>query len=235
MKTLLLFTFLTVSMLSMTPSKKYAMLCLGDSYTIGESVAENERFPMQTVVLLKKEGYDFDKPIIIAKTGWTTDELMHAIHEWEKNSPNAFDAKGKEPLVTLLIGVNNEFRGQDAEEYRKQFVELLQTAIHYANNKADHVFVLSIPDWGATPFIANDPKHRSAETVGKEIDHFNQISREEALKSRANYIDITPISRKAPSQPDLVAEDGLHPSGKMYGQWSEELAREMRKVLNGGR
>src|SRR5579862_2030873 len=159
MKTLCLSFILAALTLFMTPEKKYMMLCLGDSYTIGESVVENERFPMQTAELLKKAGFDFEKPVIIAKTGWTTDELMHAIRDWEKNSPGAFDSKGKEALVTLLIGVNNEFRGRDAEEYRKEFDELLHTAVHYANNKPDHVFVLSIPDWGATPFIANDPKH----------------------------------------------------------------------------
>jgi lysophospholipase L1-like esterase len=207
---------------AMPQQKKYAMLCLGDSYTIGESVTENERFPNQTIALLNEKGIAIDKPIIIAKTGWTTDELINGIKDWEKQNPNPFSSE-KEVLVTLLIGVNNEFRGMDEAEYRRQFVALLETAIKYAKGNRNHVFVLSIPDWGATPFAANDPRSRPPQQIGQAIDSFNAINKEESLKAKVSYIDITSISRKARSQPELVADDGLHPSGKMYAEWAQLL------------
>ena len=199
------------------------MLCLGDSYTIGESVTEQERFPMQTVELLKKDGINFDKPTIIAKTGWTTDELAAAIKgvNYKAHSDNEF--------VTLLIGVNNQYRDRDAEQYRKEFIELLHTALQYASNKSNHVFVISIPDWGATPFAVND--RRSREEIGKAIDLYNSINKEEALNAHLNYIDITPISRQLKEHPDFVAGDGLHPSGKMYREWAKLLAGKIKEVI----
>ena len=199
------------------------MLCLGDSYTIGESVTEQERFPMQTVELLKKDGINFDKPTIIAKTGWTTDELAAAIKgvNYKAHSDNEF--------VTLLIGVNNQYRDRDAEQYRKEFIELQHTALQYASNKSNHVFVISIPDWGATPFAVND--RRSREEIGKAIDLYNSINKEEALNAHLNYIDITPISRQLKEHPDFVAGDGLHPSGKMYGEWAKLLARKIEEAV----
>jgi lysophospholipase L1-like esterase len=207
----------------MIPEKTYHMLCLGDSYTIGESVTEQERFPMQTVELLKKDGINFDKPTIIAKTGWTTDELAAAIKgvNYKAHSDNEF--------VTLLIGVNNQYRDRDAEQYRKEFIELLHTALEYASNKSNHVFVISIPDWGATPFAAND--RRSREEIGKAIDLYNSINKKEALNAHLNYIDITPISRQLKEHPDFVAGDGLHPSGKMYREWAKLLAGKIKEVI----
>jgi lysophospholipase L1-like esterase len=207
----------------MIPEKTYHMLCLGDSYTIGESVTEQERFPMQTVELLKKDGINFDKPTIIAKTGWTTDELAAAIKgvNYKAHSDNEF--------VTLLIGVNNQYRDRDAEQYRKEFIELLHTALQYASNKSNHVFVISIPDWGATPFAVND--RRSREEIGKAIDLYNSINKEEALNAHLNYIDITPISRQLKEHPDFVAGDGLHPSGKIYGEWAKLLARKIEEAV----
>jgi len=208
----------------MSPNKNHTLLCLGDSYTIGESVAENERFPIQTVELLKHDGIIFDKPIIIAKTGWTTDELAAAIKEANYTAP----AEGA--YVTLLIGVNNQYRNRDAEEYRKQLVELLNTALNYAHGKKEHVFVLSIPDWGMTPFAEKDA--RGKVEIGKAIDLFNSINKEESIKAQVNYIDITPISRQVNTHPDFVAGDGLHPSGKMYAEWAKLLAAEMKKVTD---
>ena len=200
------------------------MLCLGDSYTIGESVAENERFPMQAVELLKKDEITFDKPTIIAKTGWTTDELAAAIKQAN------YTASAGELFVTLLIGVNNQYRDRDAKQYRKEFVELLNTALHFAGGKANHVFVISIPDWGVTPFAAND--RRSREEIGKAIDLYNSINKQEALKAHVNYVDITPISRQVKEHPEFVAGDGLHPSGKMYAEWAKLLAARMKPVIS---
>lgn len=205
------------------PEKNYNMLCLGDSYTIGESVAEHDRFPMQTVELLKKDGINFDKPTIIAKTGWTTDELAAAIKETNYKAPAG------DLYVTLLIGVNNQYRNRDAEQYRKEFTDLLNTALHYAGNKPNHVFILSIPDWGATPFGANDD--RGPEAIGKAIDLYNSINKQEALKAHVNYVDITPVSRQIKDHPDYVAGDGLHPSGKMYGEWAKLLAAKVKAVI----
>jgi lysophospholipase L1-like esterase len=204
--------------------KKKTMLCLGDSYTIGESVSEEERFPNQCVKLLDKEGIHFDKPGIIAKTGWTTDELIHAINE--SKVTGTFDC------VTLLIGVNNQYREYNKETYRTEFKELLATAIKYADGNKDHVFVVSIPDWGVTPFGAGDAKERSPQKIGKEIDEFNAIGKEEALKAKVHFTDINPFSKKAATDPVLIANDNLHPSGKMYAGWADLLSKEMSKVYS---
>lgn len=201
----------------MPKQKKHTLLCLGDSYTIGEAVEESKRFPMQTIDLLKKNKMDFEEPIIIAKTGWTTDELQTAIQE--KNLNQKFD------FVTLLIGVNNQYRGRDVENYRKEFRELLHTSIDYAYGNHQHVYVLSIPDWGVTPFAQNDK--RGEKKIGEEIDLFNAINKEETQKVNANYIDITPVSRHAKNNSALIAEDGLHPSGKMYAAWAKQLSEAM--------
>jgi lysophospholipase L1-like esterase len=223
MKSFILLSLLLITQSNMSPESKYTMLCLGDSYTIGESVPEHDRFPMQAVELLRKEGIDFGKPTIIAKTGWTTDELAAAIKEANYTAP----AEGA--YVTLLIGVNNQYRDRDPGQYRTEFVGLLKTALHYAHGKTNHVFVLSIPDWGQTPFAAND--RRSREEIGKAIDIFNAINKEESLKAHVNYIDITPISRQVKEHPDFVAGDGLHPSGKMYAEWAKLLAAKITSSL----
>jgi lysophospholipase L1-like esterase len=204
--------------------EKLTMLCLGDSYTIGESVSEDERFPDQCVRLLEKHGVRFSKPQIIAKTGWTTDELIHAIHEAKVTG--TFDA------VTLLIGVNNQYREYNKDTYRKEFMELLNTAIKYAGGNADHVFVVSIPDWGGTPFGANDGKQRSQAKIGEEIDEYNAIGKEEALKAKVHFTDINPFSKKAATDASLIANDNLHPSGKMYAGWAEMLSADMLKVYH---
>jgi lysophospholipase L1-like esterase len=207
----------------MSTPLEYSLLCLGDSYTIGESVEEKERFPIQAIDLLAKYGATFKQPVIIAKTGWTTDELSSAIKE--SGLSGTFD------YVTLLIGVNNQYRGRDVEEYRLQFDELLNTALAYTNGRPDHVFVLSIPDWGVTPFVINDAKHRTAEQIGNEVDAFNAVNKQQALKANVHYIDINPFSKEAKFKPELIATDGLHPSGKMYAEWARLLVNAMKDVI----
>ena len=223
---LFLLSLLMINVYSTKPlqmkDSKLTVLCLGDSYTIGESVSEEERFPNQCVRLLDKRHIHFAKPHIIAKTGWTTDELIHAIAEAKVTG--TFDA------VTLLIGVNNQYREYDKEVYRKEFKELLATAIKYADGKSDNVFVVSIPDWGVTPFGAADGKERSPEKIGKEIDEYNAIGKEEALKAKVHFVDINPFSKKAATDGSLIANDNLHPSGKMYAGWANMLEKEMAKV-----
>jgi lysophospholipase L1-like esterase len=186
------------------PGTHARYLALGDSYTIGESVPANERFP---VVLAK--AMKLGEPQIIAKTGWTTDELNAAI--------DAADPKGPFDLVTLLIGVNNQYRGRDAEQYRGEFAGLLKRAIGFAGGDAKKVIVVSIPDWGVTPFAEG----RDRPKIVAEIDHYNAINREETMRAGADYVDITPISRQHDAE--LVAADGLHPSGKQYLQWMKAI------------
>lgn len=208
---------------SMSQDTHPTILCLGDSYTIGESVEERERFPEQTVELLKEQGIVLDKPLTIAHTGWTTDELSAAIAD--------SNLKGKFDFVTLLIGVNNQYRGRDLVNYRLEFAALLRTAIQYAGGKPNQVIVLSIPDWGATPFIAQDGKKRTRDQVTREIDSFNAVNKEEAEHARVHYIDITPISRQALQKEELTASDGLHPSAKMYAAWAKLLAAKIKSLI----
>jgi lysophospholipase L1-like esterase len=187
-------------------------LALGDSYTIGESVPAAERFPMQ---LAKELG--LGEPQIIAKTGWTTDELNAAI--------DAATPQGPFDLVTLLIGVNNQYRGRDAEQYRGEFGALLQRAIGFAGGDAKKVVVVSIPDWGVTAFAEG----RDRAKIARELDQYNAINREEAARAGARYVDITAVSRQADA--GLVAGDGLHPSGEQYRQWVRLIVPEARGAL----
>jgi lysophospholipase L1-like esterase len=197
----------------------YNYLALGDSYTIGESVLPAENFPNQTIQLVKKGGYDFKPPEIIAKTGWTTDELQTAINNHEFHSPYDF--------VTLLIGVNNQYRGRTVENYKPEFENLLNQAIQFAGGKKDHVIVLSIPDWGATPF-ANG---RDRIQIAREIDEYNAANKLISEKYKVSYIDITPGTREAATDPSLLAADGLHPSAKEYSRWAAKLAVVLKSQL----
>ncbi|MBX7109977.1 MAG: SGNH/GDSL hydrolase family protein [Chitinophagales bacterium] len=200
--------------------KEYSLLCLGDSYTIGERVDEADRFPNQTVLQLHSKGIYLENPRIIATTGWTTDELLHAIEQ--------ADIRQNYDFVTLLIGVNNQYRGRSAADYRKEFVDLLQLAIRFAAGNKLHVVVLSIPDWGATPFAEGRDRLKIAE----EIDLFNAINKEESEKYGVHYIDVTAISRKGLNDLSLLTDDGLHPSAKMYAEWATLLTTTIAGVVN---
>ena len=202
---------------STTMTNTMEILSIGDSYTIGESVQESDRWPMQLAAMLRGEKIEVSDPIIIARTGWTTDELSAAI-DAAKIDQKRFD------LVTLLIGVNNQYRGRSSDEYRDQFCALLNRAITFARGEPKHVIVLSIPDWGVTPFA--DGRDRAQ--IEREIDAFNSIARKEAEKAGANFIDITPISREHKTE---LADDGLHPSGAMYKRWAQLTLPVARSVL----
>ncbi len=199
------------------------LLCLGDSYTIGEAVLPEERFSFQTVELLKKQEIFFAEPEIIAQTGWTTDELASAIA--------ASDLQRTFDFVTLLIGVNNQYRQRAIANYKEEFLSLLQTAIAFADNKKERVAVISIPDWGATPFVAQDTHKRSREAIANEIDEFNAAQESICKEAGIHFINITPASRNAKEDRALIAEDGLHPSGKMYGEWAEKVAERVVQVF----
>jgi len=198
--------------------KKY--LALGDSYTIGESVDISKRFPIQLTESLKSEGVELDDPEIIAKTGWTTDELMAGI--------NQVDLGSDYDLVTLLIGVNNQYRGRDIENYTSEFTQLLEQSIEFAGGNKERVIVVSIPDYGVTPFGQEKGRQR----IAKEIDAFNSANKAICKRFGVKWIDVTQISRTAFKNKKLVAEDGLHPSGKMYALWVREILLAALKILN---
>ena len=202
---------------TITPVKTY--LALGDSYTIGQSVAANERFPAQTVSLLKQQGINMTDPVYIAQTGWTTANLESAIAS--QNPPSTFD------VVSLLIGVNDQYQGLDTSGYALRFTQLLEKAIQLAGGKKSNVFVLSIPDYSATPFVAAVNKSK----VSMEIDWFNDINKRITATYNVSYTDITPSTREAVTNAALVANDNLHPSGLEYKKWAEMLAPKMSVVL----
>lgn len=201
---------------TMPSAKTYHYLALGDSYTIGESVPAADNFPHQAVRLLAGDSLIFQSPRIIAKTGWTTDELEAGIQTAYADEPLQSDYD----LVSLLIGVNNQYRGRSRDEYRQQFEQLLKKAIGYAGNRAERVVVLSIPDWGVTPFAEG----RDRRQIENDIDAFNAINRQIAARYDVHYIDITPWTREAAQDVSLLAADGLHPSGKEYKRWAERIA-----------
>lgn len=193
------------------PAAEIRILALGDSYTIGEGVAEADRWPVRLAAMLRGRGKAVAAPKIIARTGWTTDELSAGIDAARPDS--AYD------LVTLLIGVNNQYRDRSENEYRAQFRALLARAVAFAGGRATRVIVVSIPDWGVTPF-ANGRDRRG---IGQVIDRFNAINREETNHAGARYADITPRSRRAADDETLVAADGLHPSASMYAAWLDVI------------
>ncbi|GGH16746.1 SGNH/GDSL hydrolase family protein [Mucilaginibacter phyllosphaerae] len=199
---------------NMPSSNSLTYLALGDSYTIGEAVTQDQSFPYQLAARLTAAGRSVTSPDIIAVTGWTTADLKQGIISRNLQNKNY-------SIVTLLIGVNNQYRGYSKDVYRKEFVELLNTAIGYAGGNIKHVFVISIPDWGVTPFAKNSG--RDAAQVGADIDRFNAINKQETEKLNVNYIDITPASRRAADETGLIADDGLHPSGNMYSLWVNQL------------
>ena len=200
---------------------QYRFLALGDSYTIGEAVGPTERWPVLLAERLRQRNVDIGDPVIIARTGWTTDELSAAIDRAAPQGP--FD------LVTLLIGVNNQYRGRTAKEFRGELARLLERAVKLAGDNPDRVLLISIPDWGVTPFAAG--QQRDSATIAAEIDAFNQVKREEAARLGVQFIDITPISRKAAVDPSLTASDGLHPSARMYRDWTEMILPHAAKAL----
>jgi len=184
-------------------------LALGDSYTIGEGVEAGERWPARLAALLRARGIAVAEPEIVARTGWTTDELDAAI--------DAAAPRGPYGLVSLLIGVNNQYRGGPESIYRTQFTALLRRAIGFAGGDASRVVVLSIPDWGVTPFAEGRDRAR----IASEIGAFNAATREVTAELGARWVDVTPASRQAGADPAMLVADGLHPSGRQYEQWAE--------------
>jgi lysophospholipase L1-like esterase len=192
-------------------------LALGDSYTIGESVVEKDRWSMYLIDLLKNE-FTIEKHDIIARTGWTTEELIQAIAD-SKNT-NQYD------MVSLLIGVNNQYRGQSLEKYRTEFRELLKISAGFAHGDYKKIFVLSIPDYGITPFAAS----RNPEKIAKEIDEFNAVAKDECRKLAVPFLDITTITRDH-TDASYIASDQLHFSGKMHELWATKAKGTAEAIL----
>jgi lysophospholipase L1-like esterase len=201
---------MTETLLASTRGKSADLryLALGDSYTIGEGVAESARWPMQLAQALRADGIPLSDPTIIAQTGWTTDELDAAI--------DAVRPLPEYDLVSLLIGVNNQYRGRSVDEYRAQFAALLERAIGFAQGKPQRVLVLSIPDWGVTPFAQG----RDPGSISTAIDAFNAAAMQVCVQRGIAFVDITAASRHRGDESDMLAEDGLHPSARMYAEWT---------------
>ena len=193
-------------------------LALGDSYTIGEGVPTEGRWPVQLVGRLRERGVMLGDPRIIATTGWTTDELSTAMDD--------AGLRGSFSLVTLLIGVNNQYRGRSASEYREEFLALLHRAIALAGDSR-RVVVVSIPDWGVTAFAEG----RDRAVIGSEIDTFNAIAHDEAVRAHARWADVTPASRVAGAKPEMLVDDGLHPSAAQYAMWVDVILPEAQAAL----
>jgi len=206
----------------MSQSTPLTYLALGDSYTIGEGVPENDRYPVQLVTALKNEGkFNFSAPQIIAKTGWTVDELEAGINAASTKS-EGYD------LVTLLIGVNNQYRGRPVADFEREFEAMLQRAIAFAKGKKEHVVVLSIPDWGVTPFAVSRKADQAK--VAMEIDAYNSAKEAVCNRYKITYIDITEDYRAIGARPEMVVDDQLHPSGLVYRKWMEKLLTEVQKM-----
>jgi lysophospholipase L1-like esterase len=196
------------TVLPIEPTLHY--LALGDSYTVGEGVDEAGHWPAQLVQALRQEGFAVSEPEIIACTGWTTGELIAAIN-----------ARAPQPdygLVSLLIGVNNQYRDLSADRYGEEFESLLRRAVGLARGRSECVLVLSIPDWGVTPFAGADP--RGAERIGAQIDTLNALAHDACRRHGVAWIDITAASRAHGAEPAMLVADGLHPSAAMYALWT---------------
>lgn len=198
---------------------KYTYLALGDSYTIGQGVSEQEQWGVQLADLLRRNDIAVAPPVTIARTGWTTGDLIRAVEE--ANPKPDFD------LVSLLIGVNNQFQGRSIQTYRTEFRQLLQTSIALARNNPKHVIVLSIPDWGDTPAAQGQNRER----IAQEIDAFNAVAKQESEEAGVTFINITPITRTLVSDQSYLASDRLHYSGKMHREWALLALPEVQKFL----
>ncbi len=200
-------------------------LALGDSYTIGEGVTADGRWPLQLADGLREQGIPMADPRIIATTGWTTDELDAAI--------DAAGPLGNFDFVSLQIGVNDQYRGREVDDFRQQFQKLLARAIALADGHADRVLVLGIPDWGATPFGA--ASGRDLEQVSRELDVYNAVSRAVCAANAVAFVDVSRVSRLLGPEPAMLADDGLHPSAEMYAQWTQQALPIARDLLRDAR
>jgi lysophospholipase L1-like esterase len=198
------------------------ILALGDSYTVGEGVASRESWPSQLAARIRSLAHDVADPVIMARTGWTTDELMSAIEARDDLPSMRFD------FVTLLIGVNDQYRGRPIETFIEGFRALVDRAILSAAGNREAVALLSIPDWSVTPFASG----RDRSTIAREIERFNQAVSDEAASSGVTFLNISDIASRAGDEPPLLSPDGLHPSGAMYSEWVDRIAPTALAVIS---
>jgi len=203
--------------------EKFSYLALGDSYTIGEAVGPQETWSKVLSDRLNQKGIAIQLDKIIATTGWTTDELLDAIDADESLESSSYD------VVSLLIGVNNQYRGYGIKQYEREFELLLKKAIKLAGDKVNRVFVVSIPDYGVTPFVKENNKN--ADLIAKELSEYNHIAHNISNEYGVSFFDITPISLRAIWDQDYVAKDKLHPSAKMYKEWAEYIEAGVFQLL----
>jgi len=206
-------------------AKRRGFLALGDSYTIGEGVPEAGRWPVQLTALLRARGRALDAPRIIATTGWTTDELDAGIDAALAAAPIPTD----HALVSLLIGVNNQYRGRPLAEYELQFAALLERAIDFAGGEASRVLVLAIPDWGVTPFAIQSGRDRGQ--IAAQLDAFNLAAQRMTEARGARFVDTAPVSRERGGEVAMLADDGLHPSAALYALWAEAAVPAAQAAL----
>jgi len=224
LKSILILLFVFLLNQKLMGQDNYSYLALGDSYTIGEAVDEDKIWPKVLSDKLNERGIAVQLEKIIATTGWTTDELLLALEEDESIENSNYD------LVSLLIGVNNQYRGYGIKQFEEEFELLLKKAIGLAGNKVSKVFVLSIPDYGVTPFAVENNKN--SKVIAKELYNYNSIAKNISNEYGVIFFDITPISLKAIWQKDYIAKDKLHPSAKMYAEWVEYIEAGVFQLLN---
>lgn len=215
---LTLLTFFTALVFLQSQEKK-AFLFLGDSYTAATSEKFENGWPFQLIDFLAKKDMANAEPHIVAGAGWTTEKLLEEIEQ--------IDDKKKFDLVGLMIGVNNQYRGLDVQDFEKDFTLLLKIALEFANAKTERVFIVSIPDWGVTPFA----KFKDRSKITKEIATFNEVMKERASANGVTYIDVTKSSRNMGVQTTLIASDSLHPSKKLYKTWGKIIGKKLQKQL----
>lgn len=194
-----------------SPSESpYSFIALGDSYTIGEGVNEDERWPNQFVDVAYENGVDFDQPMIIAETGWKTYDLLNAINQ--TNFTKKYD------YISLLIGVNNQFNSRPIDEFEEDLNKLMDEMKRIKKNDGS-IIIISIPDWGYTPFGESS----DMSDISEQINLFNSSLRKFATTNGLKYVDVTEISRRGINEPDLITNDNLHPSGIMYLEWAKKI------------
>jgi lysophospholipase L1-like esterase len=226
-----------ISMLAGEPAPPLRYLALGDSYSIGESVPAAARWPNQLADALRQRGHALAPVQIFARTGWTSEELDSALRASERGAQvelaSAEYATRPSPpyqLVTLLIGVNDQYRGYPPDGYRSHFATLLARAIGYAGGHPERVLVLSIPDWGRTPFAHTQGRDR--DRISTEINAYNGLARELTESGGAVFVDITELTREVEARPELLADDGLHPSAVDYARWAERALAPAQRALD---
>jgi lysophospholipase L1-like esterase len=197
------------------------ILALGDSYTIGEGVAADQRWPEQLATRLRASGLDVPPPRVIATTGWRSDDLSRAIGRAQLEPPYA--------LVTLLIGVNDQYQDYREKGYPARFAMLLKRALELAGGDRKRLIVVSIPDYSVTPFA----RKMNRAKVSAAIERYNKVNRDTVARQGIVYVDVTEISREAATNSGLLADDGLHPSGSMYARWVEKILPLAERALRG--